>query len=395
MTGPLSGVRVLDLTRVMAGPFCTQLLGDMGAEIIKVESVKNGDETRNWAPFWNEISCYFLSANRNKKSLAIDLKRPEGREIILKLARESDVFIENFRPGAIARLGLDYCTLSGINPKLVYVSMSGFGQDGPQASAPAYDLLMQAYSGLMSLTGTPEGSPVRTGLPVTDLAEALYAAFGIVSALFHGERTGEGQKVETSLLEGQIAWLSYYLVGYFANGIIPTGMGSAHHSLMPYKAYKAKDEYFVLTVGNDDLFAKLCQAIRRPDLSCDARFKTNVDRIANREALDDQLDKIFEKHTAAELVEWIKAAGVPCGLINTIDRVANDPQVKHLNMIQNVPHPLIPDLKLPGIPVRFSRTPGKIVSAPPALGQHTAQVLKDLGYSRDEMDLLRENRVIA
>jgi len=232
----------------MTGPFCTQLLGDMGAEVVKVESPRGGDEARQWGPYWNGISCYYLAVNRNKKSIVIDLKSEHGHEIALALAKRSDVVIENFRPGTVDRLGLAYETLTELNPKLVYCSISGFGQDGPRAQQPAYDLLMQGFSGLMSLTGFPDGPPVRAGMPVTDLTTALLAAFGIAAALFRREIEGSGQKIETSLLEGQMSWLSYYAVGYFANGTVPTGMGSAHHSLMPYKAYKARDEYFVLAV---------------------------------------------------------------------------------------------------------------------------------------------------
>jgi formyl-CoA transferase/CoA:oxalate CoA-transferase len=394
MPSPLEKIRVLDLSRVMAGPFCSQLLGDLGAEIIKVEAIQGGDDTRGWAPFWNGISCYYLSANRNKKSICVDLKDPAGREIIYKLTQNSDVFIENFRPGKINRLGMDFETLTAINPRLIYISLSGFGQDGPRALDPAYDLLMQAFSGLMSLTGIPSGEPIRVGLPVTDLAEALFAAFGIVTALYRRQIDGIGQKIETSLLEGQISWLSFYAISYIANGIVPQGMGSAHQSLAPYKAYRAKDGNFILAVGNDSLFKKFCQAIDQPQLSEDPRFSENKDRIINRVEMDAILDNIFSKYSASELINRIQTAGVPCGPINSIDMIVEDPQVKHLGMIQAVPHPLIPDLKMPGIPLKFSETPGSIQGPPPLLGENTTQILTNLGYSEDEIIELRDAEVI-
>jgi crotonobetainyl-CoA:carnitine CoA-transferase CaiB-like acyl-CoA transferase len=378
----------------MAGPFCTQLLGDMGAQIIKVESPQGGDDTRGWAPFWNGISCYYLAVNRNKKSIAADLKAPAGREIILKLVATSDVFIENFRPGAINRLGLDYETLAAINPRLIYTSLSGFGQSGPRSLEPAYDLLMQAFAGLMSLTGTSIGEPVRTGLPVTDLAEALFAAFGIVSALYRRELDGLGQKFETSLLEGQLSWLSYYIVGYFANGVVPRGLGSAHHSLAPYMAYRAQDEYFVLAVGNDSLWRRLCEAIDRPELGEDPRFAKNEDRIINRVEMDAILNMVFSQQPATEMIERIQAAGIPCGLINTIDRIITDPQVQHLGTITEVPHPEIPDLKLAGAPLHFSRTPGAIQNPPPGLGEHTRAILHELGYSAETIEALHNDQVV-
>jgi len=395
MTGPLSGIQVLDLSRAMAGPFCTQLLGDMGARIIKIESPQGGDETRFWGPDWNGISCYFLSINRNKQSVAVDLKSKAGREIVLALARRSDVFIENFRPGIVKRLGLDYGTLSQLIPRLVYCSLSGFGQDGPRAQEPAYDLMMQGFSGLMGLTGFRDGPPLRAGLPVTDLAAALFAAVGIVSALFRRQQEGCGQKVETSLMEGQLSWLSYYVVGYLANGIVIGGMGNAHHSLTPYNTYKAKDHYFTLAVGNDAQWCKLCDAIDATGLRDDPRFTTNANRLTHRDALDLLLDEIFQRHAADDLIARISAAGVPCGPINTIDRIVSDPQVQHMATIQSVPHPEIPDLKLCGIPIRFSKTPAAIQSPPPLLGEHTDQVLTELGYSEKQIAELRRDGTVA
>jgi crotonobetainyl-CoA:carnitine CoA-transferase CaiB-like acyl-CoA transferase len=395
MLAPLTGIKVLDLTRAMAGPFCTQLLGDLGADVIKIESINGGDETRFWGPFWNEVSCYFLSANRNKKSIAVNLKDKAGSSIARTLAEHADVVIENFRPGAMARLGLDYSSLASANPRLIYCSLSGFGQDGPRAQEPAYDLLMQAFGGLMSLTGYADGEPVRAGLPVTDLTAGLYAAIGILTALFSRASSGEGQKVETSLLEGQVSWLSYYLVGYFANREIPRGMGSAHHSLTPYSAYRARDGYFVIAVGNDLQWKRLCDALGAIDLGKDERFFTNTGRLNYREDMDAALNKIFQESTVSELVERINICEVPCGPINTVDKIVNDPQVRHMHMIEQVPHAKIPDLSLSGVPIKFSKTPAKIQMAPPMLGEHTDQILLDLGFSPEKIAELRKNGAVA
>lgn len=395
MVAPLNGIKVLDLTRAMAGPFCTQLLGDLGAEVIKVESLEGGDETRFWGPLWNGVSCYFLAANRNKKSIAINLKSPAGCQIVRSLTERSDVLIENFRPGTIARLGLGYENLSAINPRLVYCSISGFGQVGPRSQEPAYDLLMQAFSGLMSLTGHEEGEPVRAGLPVTDLTAGLYAAIAILAALFHRQTTGEGQRVDTSLLEGQIAWLSYYVVGYLANHEIPRPMGSAHHSLAPYGAYQGCDGSFVIAVGNDNQWKRLCAAIGAGSLGDDARFHTNESRLKFRMEMDDTLKQIFQRYTVSELVERIKAGEVPCGPIQTIDQVVQDPQVIHLNMIEDLPHAYVPDLAVPRLPLNFSKSSSSMQSAPPMLGEHTEQVLRDMGFSSEQIAALKDDKVVA
>lgn len=391
----LEGVRVLDLTRALAGPFCTQLLGDMGAEVIKVESPGIGDDARLWGPFWNNVSCYFLSANRSKKSICVDLKSDAGREAVLALARWSDVFVENFRPGTVDRLGLAYDTLSALNPRLIYCSVSGFGQTGPRALEPAYDLLMQAFSGLMGLTGYPGWPPVRVGLPVTDLGAGLFAAFAVMGALLQRQSDGLGQQIETSLLEGQLSWMSTYLLGYLGDGTVPEGLGSGHHSITPYQAYKAKDEYFVLAVGNDVQWQRLCEAVGEPELAQDARFKTNVERLENRGALNAVLDSIFCRYTAVELTRLLNKAGVPSSAINRVDQVVADPQVAHLRGLDPVPHPQIPDLKLTAIPFTLSRTPGAIQCPPPLLGQHTDEVLADLGYSPEKIAQLRSEGAIA
>jgi formyl-CoA transferase/CoA:oxalate CoA-transferase len=395
MAGPLDGIQVLDLTRALAGPYCTQLLGDMGAEIIKLEMPQGGDESRRWGPFWNELSCYYLATNRNKRSLVVDLKTDAGRKIALALAKQSDVCIENSRPGVMSRLGLDYDTLVAFNRRLVYCSISGFGQEGPRAQEPAFDLMMQGFTGLMGLTGHPGEPPVRVGLPVIDFGAGLLAAFGITAALLQREQDGLGQKVETSLLEGQLSWLSYCVLGFFANGTVPRGMGGAHHSITPYQICRAKDDYFVLAVGNDVQWRRLCHAIRRPELAEDFRFATNRERLEHREVLDAILDEVFSRFTAAELIVGISQAGVPCGPINGVDDIVADPQVLHIGLIKEVPHRSIPDLRLTGVPITLSRTPGEIHDPPPLLGEHTDQILHELGYSDKQIQRLRSEGVVA
>jgi formyl-CoA transferase/CoA:oxalate CoA-transferase len=366
----------------------------MGAEIIKVEMLQSGDESRRWGPFWNELSCYFLANNRNKKSLVVDLKTDAGRKIALALAKQSDVCIENFRPSVMGRLGLDYDTLATLNPRLVYCSISGFGQEGPRAQDPAFDVMMQGFAGLMGLTGHPGEPPVRVGLPVIDFGAGLLAAFGIAAALLQREQDGLGQKVETSLLEGQLSWLSYCLLGYFAHGTVPRRMGGAHHSITPYQVCRAKDDYFVLAVGNDVQWKRFCRAIGHPELTEDPRFVTNRERLEHREALDAILGEVFGHHTAAELIEGISQAGVPCGPINSVDRIVTDPQVRQIGMIKEVPHRSIPDLRLSGVPIMLSRTPGKIHEPPPLLGEHTDQILHELGYSAKQIRRLRSEDVV-
>ncbi len=385
----LESIRVVDLTRTIAGPFCTQLMGDMGADIIKIEEPTHGDETRSWPPFWNSESTQFLSFNRNKRSVAVNLKSTPGVQFVLDLAATADVFIESFRTGALDRLGLGYDAVKQRNPRIVYCSISGFGRTGPLAEKPGYDLIIQAYSGLMSLTGDPNGPPQRVGFSLVDLFTGTLAYGSILTALYHRHETGQGQWIDTSLLDGQVAALSYHATGYMATGVEPHRLGSAHPSLVPYQTFPSSDGYFILGCANDGLWTRLCGAIARPDLLDDPRFKTNTLRVQHRDACVNLLSDHFLAQPAARWVETISQAGVPCGPINTVSQVVNDPQVHARNMISSLPHPEVPDLRVPGPPMKLQSTPPILRRPPPLLGQHTEEILQELGYSQEQMNELR------
>jgi crotonobetainyl-CoA:carnitine CoA-transferase CaiB-like acyl-CoA transferase len=395
MTAALENIKVVDLTRTLAGPFCTMMLGDMGADVIKIEEPEHGDETRSWTPFWNGESTQFVSFNRNKRSLTVNLKEKEGIDIILALAQKADVMIESFRTGALERMGLGYEAVKKVKPDIIYCSISGYGRTGPMAEKPGYDLLIQAYSGLMSLTGEPDGMPLRVGFSLVDLFTGMMAYGSVVTALYHREKTGQGQRIEAALLDGQVATMSYHATAYFATGVVPHRMGSGHPSLVPYQSFPASDGFFILGVANEGLWRRFCQAIERPDLMEDPQFKTNDDRVAHRAECVDALSEIFRTRTVAEWVEVISAAGVPCGPINRVSDVVNDPQVLARNMIVNMPHPNVPNLRVPNSPLKLAETPPGIRLPPPLLGQHNEEVLAELGYSREQMTELWGKGVIG
>lgn len=395
MTAALQNIKVVDLTRTLAGPFCTMMLGDMGADVIKVEEPERGDETRSWTPFWNGESTQFVSFNRNKRSLTVNLKEKEGIDIILALAQKADVMIESFRAGALERMGLGYEAVKKVKPDIIYCSISGYGRTGPMSEKPGYDLLIQAYSGLMSLTGEPDGMPLRVGFSLVDLFTGMMAYGSIVTALYHREKTGQGQQIEAALLDGQVATMSYHATAYFATGVVPHRMGSGHPSLVPYQSFPASDGFFILGVANEGLWRRFCQAIERPDLMEDPRFKTNDDRVSHRAECVDALSEIFRARTVAEWVEVISGAGVPCGPINRVSDVVTNPQVLARNMIADVPHPNVPDLKVPNSPLKLAETPSAIRRPPPLLGQHNEEVLTELGYPPERVADLKKKGVIG
>lgn len=392
---PLEGIRVLELARTVAGPFCAMTLADMGAEVIKIEEPRHGDETRAMAPLWNGEGAVYLAVNRNKRSIGIDIKTDEGRELVLALAEKADVLIENFRAGTADRLGLGYDVVSARNPRIVYCSISGFGRTGPVAQKPAYDFILQGYGGLMSVTGTPDGEPVRVGYPTVDVTAGLLAYGGIMTALWVRERTGRGQHVSSSLLAGQVATMSHFGISAQATGRAPQPMGSAVGPVVPYQAFQAADRPFLLAVGNDGLWRRFCPAMGHPEWLDDPRFVDNTTRVENREVLVGILTEIFRTRTAAEWVELLGEAGVPAGLIHTVPEVIDDPQVLHEELYVPLPHPKIPELRVGGVPVKLSETPGKVRTPPPRLGEHTGAILQELGLGTERVAALAEAGVIS
>lgn len=395
MQGPLAGIKVLELSRTLAGPYCSMILGDLGAEIIKVEQPGIGDETRGYVPpSWGGESTYYLSLNRNKRGMTLNLKTPEGQEIVKKLVESSDVLIENFRTGTMEKFGLGYEILREINPRLVYSAVSGFGRTGPMKNDPAYDLLMQAFAGLMSVTGEPGRPPMKVGYSIADLATGMFAAIGVISALYEREKTSRGQMVEASLLETLVSLQSYLGVGYLATGKVPQRLGAAHPNVAPYQVFEAKDEYFIIAVPNDWLWRKMCDALSLTDLKEDPRFAINADRVHNRLELVERLSHYTHQYNAADIMSKLHEAGVPCGPINSIDQVLNHPQVLHREMVVDVEHPTAGMIKLLGIPIKLSETPGSIRLAPPTLGQHTKEIAAELGYSAEDVEAFKAKGIM-
>ena len=372
---PLAGVRVLDLTRVLAGPFASMMLGDMGADVIKVEETGKGDDTRKWPPFAGGEATYFMSVNRSKKSLTLNLKAPAGVAILKRLAAKSDVLLENFRTGTMEKLGLGYATLRRLNPRLIYCAVSGFGESGPQAGRGGYDLIVQGEAGLMDITGFADGPPVKVGTSVADLVSGLAAAHGIALALLARARTKRGQKVEISMLDVMASLLTYQAGLYFATGQKPGRRGNAHPSIVPYEVFKAADAYLTLGVANNGLWKQCCAALERPDLATDRRFDTEAKRVEQRAVLIPLLNEIFGTRDVDEWLKRLDAVGVPAGRINTVPEVCESEHLKARGMIVTLPHPTAKQVTVLGVPIRLHATPGAADTPPPLLGQHTEEIL--------------------
>jgi crotonobetainyl-CoA:carnitine CoA-transferase CaiB-like acyl-CoA transferase len=403
---PLDGITVLDLTRVLSGPYSTMLLADMGARVIKIEQPPKGDDTRAWGPPFlypsghkpsagdpdAGESAYFLSINRNKESVTLDFKHPDGRAVLDRLLERADVLVENFRPGTLGKLGLDYATLSVRYPRLVYCSVSGFGQTGPRRKEPGYDAVMQGEGGLMSITGSPDGPPYRLGVAIADVVSGMFAAYGIAMALFARERTGKGQEVDVAMLDAVAALLTYQAGSFFASGDVPRRLGNRHPSIVPYETFAASDGEFVLAVGNDEQWRRFCAVVGLPD---DPRFATNRQRVTS---YDDLRPLVADRMRAEPRRHWIErltAAGVPCGSVRNLQELFDDPQLQAREMIARVEHATIGPLRTLGVNVKLSATPGAVRTAPPTLGQHTDAVLHhDLGLSAEDIDALRRDHVI-
>ncbi len=407
MPGALSHIRVLDLSRVLAGPWAGQILGDLGAEVIKVERPRTGDDTRHWGPPYlqnaqgenTSEAAYYLSANRNKQSLTLDFTQPEGQRIIRDLVAECDVVLENFKVGGLAAYGLDYESLKAINPKLIYCSITGFGSDGPYANRAGYDFMIQGLGGLMSLTGRAEdeegAGPVKVGVALTDILTGLYATVGVLAALNHREQSGLGQHVELALLDVQVACLANQAMNYLTTGVAPKRMGNAHPNIVPYQDFPTADGDIILTIGNDGQFRKFAEAAGHPEWASDDRFASNKARVAHRKELIPLIRQVTVFRTTAEWVALLEQAGVPCGPINDLAQVFADPQVQARGLRLDLPHPLAGSVPQVASPIRLSETPVEYRKAPPVLGEHSEAILQELlGLGFDKILSLRQAGVI-
>ncbi len=405
MTGPLHGLLVFDLTRILAGPTCTQLLGDMGAEVVKIERPGQGDDTRKWGPPFvkddsgaeTTASAYYLASNRNKRSLTLDISKPGGQALARRLIAKCDILVENFKVGTLARYGLAYGDLKAEFPELVYCSITGFGQSGPYAPRAGYDYLAQGMGGIMSLTGEPDGEPVKVGMGIADIMCGMYATAAVLAALRPRDQGGGGQHIDLGLLDTQIAWLTYEGVNYLTSGRLPKRVGNQHPNVVPYNVLPCSDGNFILAVGNDAQFARFCDFAGAPELAGDARFKTNADRIRNRDALYAILPKLTVEKPQAAWLDGLTALGVPCGPVNTLDKVFADPQVQHRGMHITLPYGEAAGgkIELIGNPIKYSKTPVAYDRAPPKMGEHTEQVLEELlDLSPAEVAALRDAEIV-
>jgi len=391
---PLAGVRILDLTRVLAGPYCSMVLADLGAEVIKIEPSGTGDDSRAFGPFICGESTYFLSLNRNKKSLTLNLKTDGGKSILKNLAKHVDILIENYRPGTMKKLGLDYATLSVENPKLVYAAISGFGQEGPSKDKPAYDFIVQGMGGIMGLNAHPDGPPTRVPIGLGDITAGLFTAVGILSALRERDLSGKGQMIDISMLDCQVAILENPIVRFFA-GETPQPIGNTHPTISPTGGFPTRDGYLILAIGNDQHWKVFCQVVDRPEWIADSRFSSNSKRTENMPALRELLEELFSEHETGYWLGIIEKAGIPCGPVNSIEQVVRDPQIGFRNMITSVKHPVAGEVKMSGIPIKMSRTPGGVTLPPPTLGQHSVEILKSyLKFTDETIEELKRSGVL-
>src|SRR6266436_7741867 len=393
---PLAGVRVLDVSQVMAGPFCSMLLGDMGADVIKIEPPDGGDQTRRAMGFKlkGNDSLGFINLNRNKRSLALNLKSQRAREIFYRLVKTADIVLENYRPGVTKRLGIDYETLSKINPRLIYASISGFGQTGPWAERPGFDLIAQAMAGVMSITGQPDGPPTKSGVPVSDIGCALFALYGILAAYIGREKTGRGQYVDASLFEAAIAFSIWDISEYWGTGRVPTPLGTANRFSAPYQAVKAKDTYFVMGANSNKLWQSLCEIIVRPDLGKDSRFANISGRLSNRLVLIEELEKTFATRTADEWIEILLRAGIPAGPIYNFEQALGSEHARAREAVMEIDHPVEGRIKAIGFPVKLSETKQRVRLPPPLLGEHNDEILAELGIDEAGIEKLRAEGAI-
>jgi crotonobetainyl-CoA:carnitine CoA-transferase CaiB-like acyl-CoA transferase len=397
MPGPLEGIRVVDLSRIVVGPYCTMVLGDMGADVLKVEIPGIGDETRMWGPpFTGGESAYYISLNKNKRSLTLDFRKKEGAEILRRLIAISDVLVENYRMGALDKAGFGYDAVKELNPRIIYCSVTGYGPTGPMAHQVGVDVVVAAEAGLIGITGEKDRPPSKVGVAITDILTALFAQGAIANALYHREKTGIGQKLDLSLFESQVATLFNLSQSYLVSGDIPQRWGLAHASIVPYQGFHTKDDaYIMVGVTSEKMWEKFCQIMGIPEFKSDPRFNENKKRVLNRDQLVPLLE---EKIAARDSDDWIsafRAVGIPCGRVNTMDRVFSHPQIRPRNMVVELDHPTAQKVKLVGVPVKYSETPGSVRLPPPLLGQHTDAILSELlGYSREEIDTFRQKKII-
>lgn len=393
---PLDDIFVLDLSRILSGPVCTMLLGDMGAEIVKIEPPPLGDDSRQWGPpFLGGTSTYFLSVNRNKKSLGLDLKREEGRRVLWKLIERADVLIENFRPGVLDKLGFGYDAVHAANDRIIYCSISGFGQTGPYRNRPGYDVIAQGESGVMDLTGFPDGPPAKLGTSLADIVAGLYACNGICLALLARHRTGKGQHVDVSLLDGMVSTLTYHALIYLTTGKSPKRAGTRHPSIVPYESFEAKDGFVNIAVTNAKQWENFCRALGFPEIARDARFEMMKARVANYSELRPMIERVVSKMSRAEVIAAMSEVGIPAGPINSVGEGLEDPHILAREMVVELTHPEYGPLKVLGIPLKLSATPGSVESAPPKFGEHNREVLGKLGFGEDEIMRLEQAGVVV